>query len=180
MMTAMLHMLQREVRHARATTHLLVGRTSMADSNVAVAEREAPPEGGNKPAVRRRYGHQIPPEIAENAQLKIAMQAIPSNYNFEVPKTLWRIQQAKAKRVALQFPEGLLMYACTLSDIISEYVPTRHARSRRCAHAALQSFQPLSCDRLRLRLPHRTSPLQVHRRRDGDHGRRDIRRLLCR
>jgi hypothetical protein len=80
-----------------------------------VVERLAP-----KPAVRRRFGQQIPPDIADNPQLKAAMEALPSNYNFEVPKTLWRIRQAKAKRVALQFPEGLLMYSCTISDIIAE------------------------------------------------------------
>lgn len=111
----------------------------MADLCAAVIERPAPADVGSKPAVRRRYGHQIPPEIAENAQLKIAMQAIPSNYNFEVPKTLWRIQQAKATRVALQFPEGLLMYACTLSDIISEYVSTRRILFPVCARAAPRS-----------------------------------------
>jgi len=91
-----------------------------------------------RPVVRRRYGHQIPPEIVDDPQLKAAMSALPANYNFEVHKTLWRIQQAKASRVALQFPEGLLMYACTLSDIISECARARasvHLRrgARSCA-----------------------------------------------
>ena len=35
----------------------------------------------------------------------------------QVHKTVWRIKEAGAKRVGLQFPEGLLMFACTLSDI---------------------------------------------------------------
>lgn len=93
--------------------------------------------------VRRRYGHQIPAEIADNPALKKAMEAIPSNYNFEVPKTVWRIQQAKATRVALQFPEGLLMYACTLSDIISEYARARAHFAARLA-AALSPPAPPS------------------------------------
>jgi hypothetical protein len=35
----------------------------------------------------------------------------------QVHKTVWRIKEAGASRVGLQFPEGLLMFACTLSDI---------------------------------------------------------------
>ncbi len=29
--------------------------------------------------------------------------------------------QARAKRVALQFPEGLLMYACVIADIVEKF-----------------------------------------------------------
>ncbi len=47
---------------------------------------------------------------------------LPSNYAFEVPKTLHRIRTLSARRVALQFPEGLSMYACTISDILATYV----------------------------------------------------------
>lgn len=125
---------------------------SVAES-CAVAELSAP---ADKPAVRRRYGHQIPPEIAENAQLKLAMQAIPSNYNFEVPKTLWRIQQAKATRVALQFPEGLLMYACTLSDIISECAPARTRPPSAAARAPRHVATPI---------PRAAQPRSIARRR---------------
>ena len=46
-----------------------------------------------------------------------AVAVLPSNYNFEVFKTIWRLRTAKSKRVALQFPEGLLLFACTLADI---------------------------------------------------------------
>jgi 2-(3-amino-3-carboxypropyl)histidine synthase len=34
---------------------------------------------------------------------------------------VWRIRQVGAKRVALQMPEGLLMFALTISDIIEEF-----------------------------------------------------------
>jgi 2-(3-amino-3-carboxypropyl)histidine synthase len=34
-----------------------------------------------------------------------------------VHKTVWRLRSAGARCVALQFPEGLLLYACTLADI---------------------------------------------------------------
>lgn len=36
-------------------------------------------------------------------------------------KTIWRIRTAAAKHVALQFPEGLLMYACAISDILESF-----------------------------------------------------------
>lgn len=36
----------------------------------------------------------------------------------QIHKTVWRIKQKGAKRVALQFPEGLLMYACVIADIL--------------------------------------------------------------
>ncbi|ERE67973.1 diphthamide biosynthesis protein 1 [Cricetulus griseus] len=70
---------------------------------------------------RGRLANQIPPEILNNPQLQAAVQALPSNYNFEIPKTIWRIQQAQAKKVALQMPEGLLLFACTIVDILERF-----------------------------------------------------------
>lgn len=46
---------------------------------------------------------------------------LPTNYNFEIYKSLWRIEEINAKTVALQFPEGLLMYACIISDILQRF-----------------------------------------------------------
>ncbi len=46
-----------------------------------------------------------------------AIGVLPANYSFEVRKTVWRLRQAKVSTLALQFPEGLLLYATTLSDI---------------------------------------------------------------
>lgn len=64
---------------------------------------------------------QIPDEIMNDKELNLAVKILPSNYNFEIFKTIWRIKQASAKRVALQFPEGLLMYSCIISDIIEKF-----------------------------------------------------------
>lgn len=64
---------------------------------------------------------QVPREILENQALNDAIGILPKNYNFEIHKTIWRIKQAKARKVALQFPEGLLMYACVISDIIESF-----------------------------------------------------------
>ena len=52
----------------------------------------------------------IPDEILHNESLNQAIAKLPSNYNFEIHKTVHRIIQAKAKTVCLQFPEGLAVY----------------------------------------------------------------------
>lgn len=62
--------------------------------------------------------NKIPDEILNSELLARLSQALPSNYNFEIPKTIWRIKQTEAKRVGLQMPEGLLMFATTIADII--------------------------------------------------------------
>ncbi|XP_037534175.1 2-(3-amino-3-carboxypropyl)histidine synthase subunit 1 [Nematolebias whitei] len=76
-----------------------------------------------KPAVRgpRRVANQIPNEILQDPELQEAIKSLPSNYNFEIHKTVWRVRQAKATRVALQLPEGLQMFACTIADIIERF-----------------------------------------------------------
>lgn len=50
----------------------------------------------------------IPDELLNNKELEEAIMALPKNYNFEIPKTIWRIREIKASRVALQMPEGNL------------------------------------------------------------------------
>ncbi|XP_026108450.1 2-(3-amino-3-carboxypropyl)histidine synthase subunit 1-like isoform X1 [Carassius auratus] len=71
----------------------------------------------------RRVANQIPDEILKDPELIEAIKALPANYNFEIHKTIWRVRQAKAKRVALQLPEGLQMFACVIADIIERWVP---------------------------------------------------------
>lgn len=95
----------------------------------------------------------MPDEILHNEALNAALEVLPANYSFEVSgtlcfclnlssacqksviemlcqqvhKTVWRIKQLDAKRVALQFPEGLLMYACIIADILERCTSlTRH------------------------------------------------------
>uniref|UniRef100_A0A3B5LQK6 2-(3-amino-3-carboxypropyl)histidine synthase subunit 1 n=1 Tax=Xiphophorus couchianus TaxID=32473 RepID=A0A3B5LQK6_9TELE len=53
-----------------------------------------------KPAARgpRRVANQIPDEILQDPELQEAIRVLPSNYNFEIYKTVWRVRQAKAKR----------------------------------------------------------------------------------
>ncbi|XP_047247429.1 2-(3-amino-3-carboxypropyl)histidine synthase subunit 1 isoform X1 [Girardinichthys multiradiatus] len=79
-----------------------------------------------KPTVRgpRRVANQIPDEILQDPELQEAIKVLPPNYNFEIHKTVWRVRQAKAKKVALQLPEGLQMFACTIADIIERFTET--------------------------------------------------------
>lgn len=66
----------------------------------------------------QRNSNQIPDDIIHDESLNTAIQKLPSNYEFEIHKTVWRLRKAKSKSVALQFPEGLLMYACLIADIL--------------------------------------------------------------
>ncbi|XP_018332745.1 2-(3-amino-3-carboxypropyl)histidine synthase subunit 1-like [Agrilus planipennis] len=63
----------------------------------------------------------VPEQLLKNEKLKAAISKLPKNYNFEIAKSVWRIQEANATLVALQMPEGLLMFATTIADIISEF-----------------------------------------------------------
>lgn len=69
----------------------------------------------------RRIANQIPEEILNDPELQDAIKALPPNYNFEIHKTVWRVREAKASRVALQLPEGLQMFACVIADIIERF-----------------------------------------------------------
>jgi 2-(3-amino-3-carboxypropyl)histidine synthase len=65
----------------------------------------------------------VPKEITEDPNLKAAIALLPANYSFEIPKTIHRIRTMGAKRVALQMPEGLLLFATTVSDILTQFCP---------------------------------------------------------
>lgn len=68
----------------------------------------------------------IPDELLLNEDLNSAIAILPTNYNFEMHKVIWRVQSDKTiKRVSLQFPEGLLMYSCVISDIIQRFTGAR-------------------------------------------------------
>lgn len=45
---------------------------------------------------------------------------LPVNYSFEIHKTIHYVRKNNATMVALQMPEGLQMYACTIADIIEK------------------------------------------------------------
>jgi hypothetical protein len=97
------------------------------DGNIATAAPTTSPaptgSAGVKPPPVRvvRVAHQIPHSLLEDRDLARAISVLPGNYNFEVYKTIWRVREAKARMVGMQFPEGLLMYACIISDILQRF-----------------------------------------------------------
>ncbi|UXI22709.1 Bardet-Biedl syndrome 1 protein-like [Sarcoptes scabiei] len=68
--------------------------------------------------------NQIPEEILKDPVLnqRIA-QYLPENYNFEIYKTIWRIRKDCAKRICLQFPDGLFIFATSIVDVLREFCP---------------------------------------------------------
>lgn len=81
-------------------------------------------DGSVVPVVKRHVGravNQIPQDILDDKELAEAIKLLPSNYNFEIHKCVWNIRKQLAKRVALQMPEGLLIYSLVISDILEQF-----------------------------------------------------------
>lgn len=82
------------------------------------------PDGasGASRAPRRVLGSAIPRSIAEDPELAAAIErALPSGYDFELYKTVTRIRALEARTVALQFPEGLLMFSLAIADVLTAH-----------------------------------------------------------
>ncbi|KAI6083901.1 diphthamide biosynthesis protein [Hypoxylon rubiginosum] len=77
----------------------------------------------SQPKRAPRLLNQVPPEILNDPELKDAIALLPANYSFEIHKTIHRIRSSGAMKVALQMPEGLLMFATTISDILTQFCP---------------------------------------------------------
>ncbi|TRX89376.1 hypothetical protein FHL15_009674 [Xylaria flabelliformis] len=101
-----------------------VGRRTAA-KNVGVEQADGYGGAIQVSQARRppRLLNQVPPEILDDPELKEAITLLPANYSFEIPKTIHRIRSSGAKRVALQMPEGLLLFATTISDILTQFCP---------------------------------------------------------
>jgi len=69
-----------------------------------------------------KNANEFPPHIENNTQLHhIISTTLPKDYEFEIPKTIWRIEKSNATSIALQLPEGLTMYASTIGDILVKF-----------------------------------------------------------
>ncbi|KAE9375910.1 hypothetical protein N431DRAFT_333137 [Stipitochalara longipes BDJ] len=77
----------------------------------------------SKPRRIPRTLNQVPPEILNDPDINAAIALLPPNYSFEIHKTIHRIRINGSKRVALQMPEGLLLFATTISDILTQFCP---------------------------------------------------------
>ncbi|OAA51475.1 diphthamide biosynthesis protein 1 [Metarhizium rileyi] len=76
-----------------------------------------------KPRRAPRLLNRVPQDILDDPNLKEAIALLPANYSFEIHKTIHRIRTSGAKKVALQMPEGLLLFATTISDILTQFCP---------------------------------------------------------
>jgi 2-(3-amino-3-carboxypropyl)histidine synthase len=72
----------------------------------------------SKTSIPTTIANQIPDEILSDPLLNQAIKQLPVNYSFEIHKTIHHVRKNIAKAVALQMPEGLQMFACTIADII--------------------------------------------------------------
>lgn len=67
--------------------------------------------------------NQVPLEILNDPSINEAITLLPANYSFEIHKTIHRVRSSGSKKIALQFPEGLLCFATTISDILTGFCP---------------------------------------------------------
>lgn len=73
------------------------------------------------PIISSRALNQIPAEITDDPELQHAASLLPTNYKFEVFKSVWQIRRWGARRVALQMPEGLLVFSTLLARIFERF-----------------------------------------------------------
>lgn len=80
-----------------------------------------------KKSVLSCKNNKIPDSILNNEFLNQMILALPKNYNFEIHKSIWRIEEMKKElgkesiMIVLQMPQGLQMFACALSDIFEHF-----------------------------------------------------------
>ena len=72
---------------------------------------------------RRRNTTKAPPVDPILLEKTLQESSLPKAYSFEIPKTIQRIVNLKASHIALQMPEGLLLYATVLSDVLQRLAP---------------------------------------------------------
>jgi 2-(3-amino-3-carboxypropyl)histidine synthase len=107
-------------------SNYLADRQSTSSMQTAINDATAPRKRfvGSKSATPSKPGlssllvNQIPQEILSDVQINEAIEQLPSNYSFEIHKTIHHIRKNNSKMVALQMPEGLQMYGCIIADII--------------------------------------------------------------
>ena len=73
--------------------------------------------------IRRRQNKEPPldPILLEKT---LQASGLPQAYSFEIPKSVQRINSLQATHIALQMPEGLLLYATVISDVLIRLAPT--------------------------------------------------------
>ena len=76
-----------------------------------------------RPPAHRKLLRPPPPSLPpDDPQLDAAIAAsLPENYDFEVRKVLSRLRQTGSRRVGLQFPEGLFLFAVPLVRLLETF-----------------------------------------------------------
>jgi hypothetical protein len=82
-------------------------KTTNADVGVVVRRRR-------RRVVAEEEGPAVDPILLQKV---LTESSLPSAYTFEVTKSVKRILKLQATHVALQMPEGLLLYATVLADV---------------------------------------------------------------
>ncbi|KAF1929440.1 diphthamide biosynthesis protein 1 [Didymella exigua CBS 183.55] len=105
-----------------------VGRRAVEKSGEASADANANIEDSSaiqvaQPRRTARALNAIPDDILHDKDINDAIALLPPNYSFEIHKCIHRIRTLGAKSIALQFPEGLLLFATTISDILTQFCP---------------------------------------------------------
>ncbi|KAF2130765.1 Diphthamide biosynthesis protein 1 [Dothidotthia symphoricarpi CBS 119687] len=97
------------------------GGEQQADPNANIEDSSAIQVA--QPRRTARALNAIPESILHDQDINDAIALLPPNYNFEIHKCIHRIRTSGAKSVALQLPEGLLLFATTISDILTQFCP---------------------------------------------------------
>ena len=97
-----------------------VSNDDNAGDNVVKEEKKKKP----RRIIRRRQRETKKPVVDPVLLERVVRESnLPVAYNFETHKCVERIYREKATHVALQMPEGLLMYATVLADVFRRLVP---------------------------------------------------------
>merc|ERR1711939_293254 len=122
---------EEQIEEAAAAQRLpkkrFVGRRQAAEAALKNESNGSVEESGaiqiSKPRRAPRTLNQVPPEILNDPDINAAIALLPPNYSFEIHKTIHRIRMNGSKKIALQMPEGLLLFATTISDILTQFCP---------------------------------------------------------
>lgn len=115
------------------TTTFDLPENAASTSNIQSTNNDEPSDA-SKPRRRRKFvgtkstktfaSSQLassPPAFPSSPALTSALSILPSNYTFEVSKTIAMIRKHDIKTVGLQMPEGLQMYACVVADLLTRF-----------------------------------------------------------
>jgi len=115
---------------SKTTTTTPASTLADLEESTTTATPKQEPSTKSRVVVRRRRNRNRPAEIPVDVVLVdriVTASGLPPAYSFEVIKTVQRIVREKAIHVALQMPEGLLLYATVLADVLRQLVLSTRA-----------------------------------------------------